>query len=255
MPEMLVRLKKGKTTFEVMVEEGKVAQYREGKVKNLSEVVVAEVVWVNANKGKRASAEQLTGAFGTADTMSVLETIVKTGDSQESDGERKGKLAEKRQEVINYITKNYVDPATKKLLPVTRVENALSQVKARIDPDVDAQRQVTALVPKLSAVLPMKKGGSSVAGVVIVATKLASATSSAIRKHATVHRENYDRTQCRFEVEVHDQGSFLEDVGKATKGDFEFVVDNPVGTANVAPVAAAAAGSGGKKKSKKGKRK
>eukprot|EP00171_Calliarthron_tuberculosum_P014680 IDg14680t1 len=111
MPEMLVRLRKGKTTFEVMVEEGKVAQYREGKIRQLSEVLVVDVVWVNANKGKRASADQLTAAFGTDDSMTVLETIVRTGDSQESGGERKQKMSEKRQEVAAYLAKNYIDPA------------------------------------------------------------------------------------------------------------------------------------------------
>lgn len=39
MPDMLVRLKKGKTTYEVLVEEGKVSKYREGEIKNLSEVL------------------------------------------------------------------------------------------------------------------------------------------------------------------------------------------------------------------------
>lgn len=39
MPDMLVRYKKGKTTYEVLVEEGKVTKYREGEIKNLSEVL------------------------------------------------------------------------------------------------------------------------------------------------------------------------------------------------------------------------
>ncbi len=79
MPDMLVRLKRGKTTFEVMVEEGKVTQYRDGTVKNLSEVVLTDVVWVNAQKGKRASADQLKKAFQTDNVQDVIKQIIDVG--------------------------------------------------------------------------------------------------------------------------------------------------------------------------------
>lgn len=253
MPEMLVRLKKGKTTFEVMVEEGKVAQYREGRVRTLNEVLVADVVWVNASKGKRASAEQLSAAFGTEDSMQVLETIIRTGDSQESGNERKQKMAEKRQEVVAYLAKNFIDPASKRALPNTRVENALDQIKARIDPDLDAQRQALALVPKLTPIMAMKRGGAGVAGIVVVPSRLASAASTAMRPHATVQRETFDKSSCRFEVDVHAQDPFLAALARATKGDFEFNVDNPVSAA--AASAAPAASPARKGKGKKGKRK
>ncbi len=254
MPDMLVRLKKGKTTYEVLVEEGKVAKYREGTIKNLSEVLAADVVWLNASKGKRASAEQLTASFGTSDVNAVLELIVQTGDSQESDSERKQKVTDKRAEVISYISKHYVDPKSNKPIPVTRVENALQQTKAKIDPVLPAAKQVTTLVPKLATVLAMKKGGGTLLGTLSVPSKVAGAVGGVVRKHATVLRENYVRGQCRYDVDVHDQAGFTQAVQKATNGEFEFVVDNPVDMAATTAVAGSVADGSGKKGKKKGKK-
>lgn len=76
MPAMLVRLKRGKTTFEVMVEEGMVTKYRDGTEKNISQVVTADVVWVNAGKGKRASDDQLMKAFQTDNVNDIIKQIL-----------------------------------------------------------------------------------------------------------------------------------------------------------------------------------
>lgn len=99
---MLVRLKKGKATYEVMAEEGKAAKYRNGEIKNLSEVLASDVVWLQAEKRRRASAEQLQKSFATkfSDTAAVLEL------SQESVGERKKKNTDQRKEVIAFIAKH-----------------------------------------------------------------------------------------------------------------------------------------------------
>lgn len=255
MPDMLVRLKKGKTTYEVLVEEGKVAKYRDGTIKDLSQVIVADVVWINASKGKRASAEQLNSSFGTSDVNTIIELIVKTGDSQESDSERKQKLSDKRSEVIAYITKHYVDSKTDKPIPVTRIENALTQTKSKIDPLLPVAKQVTTLLPKLMSVLSMKKGGGNLIGTLSVASKFAGSVGGIIRKHSTVLRENFVRGQCRFEVEVHDQSALISAVQKVTNGEFEFFVDNPVDTSSGAgSVADGNPGGGGKKGKKKGKK-
>lgn len=253
MPDMLVRLKKGKTTFEVMVQEGKVAQYREGIVKKIADVIVTDIVWTNAHKGTRASSEQLKNAFNTDDVQAIMKQIIEHGESQQSDAERKQKLADKRQEIVSYIHKNYVDPQNNLPLPATRVENALQQLKPRIDPDVDAARQVTALVPKLVTVMAMKKGGSSIIGTITVAAKLAGATSSAVRKYATVVRETYGASY-KLDVEVQSHDMLLKELARVTKGEFEFEVTNQnVGSSSGNGGEAAAGAAAGKRGKGKGK--
>lgn len=222
MPEMLVRLKKGKKTYEVIVQEGMVQKFRDGAVKQLDEVVATPVVFLNASKGTKASAEQLKDAFDTDDVDAVLRVVLQKGEAQESAGERKEKLDAKRQEILTCIQKNYVSPDGRPL-PLARIENALEQIKPRIDVDVDAQRQVTAMYAKLSGVMPMKKGASGLEGTVSVPTKLAGSVSSTIRKHATVHRETYG-SQAKFDIEIHAYDLLMKDLARVTKGEFEFTL-------------------------------
>ncbi|CAN8070567.1 unnamed protein product [Agarophyton chilense] len=254
MPEMLVRLKKGKTTYEVMVEEGMVAKYRDGTVKRIEDVVVTPVVFTNFSKGTKASSEQLNSSFQTDDVMQIIEQILKKGEAQESAGERKSKMDAKRHEIVSAIQKNYVylDGCP---LPLVRIENALNQIRPRIDVDVDALRQVNAMYQKLSAVMPMKKYRSGLEGTVIVPTHMAGQVSGVVRKHCTVLRETY-RDKAKYDVEIHSYELLMSDLARVTKGDFEFnLITNAAAVASSSNSTGAAASSSAKKGKGKKKRK
>jgi ribosome maturation protein SDO1 len=106
MPEMLVRLKKGKTTFEVLTNDGSVTKFRDKQLKSLQDVLVSgDEIYTDLKKGAKASKEQLVGAFATDDVNVILEQIILKGEVQVSAGERKDKLDAKRVEVIAYIHK------------------------------------------------------------------------------------------------------------------------------------------------------
>lgn len=251
MAEMLVRLKRGKKTFEVLVNEGTVPKYRDGKLK-LNDVVVTPTIFINMSKGEKASADLLNSAFETDDVTAVIDTILRTGDAQESAGERKDKMDAKRREVITTIQKNYVSPEGLPL-PLMRIENALEQIRVRIDLERDAEHQVEAMAPKLMAVLPMKRAKADFEGIVTVPVHMAGQVASVVRKHARVQRETYG-VKAKFEVEVFNYDLLLSELTKATNGDFEFeVVGGDGQPPKEAPAANAdAKGRGKKKKKKKG---
>ncbi len=157
--------------------------------------------------------------------------------------------------MISYIVKHYIDPGTSLPLPVSRVENALQQVKARIDPEMPAARQVATLLPKLLPVMAMKKGGASIYGVITVRSKLSGATGAAIRKFGAIERENFGGGFCKLEIEcdVQSQAAMLTEVSKATKGEYEWEI-----TSQEKPntsSAGASSSAGPAKKGKKGKKK
>lgn len=189
--------------------------------------------------------------------MKLTERVIflsQKGDSQEGAGERKQKLDDARGAVVAYIMKHYIDSVTSMALPATRVDNALKEVKARIDPEMQTAKQVSILMPKLLPVLAMKKGGSSIYGVVSVKSKLSGAVGTAIRKHANVERENFGGGMCKFEVEVdvQSQSAMLTEVSKATKGEYEFELTKNEGATSGG---AASSSEGPQKKGKKGKKK
>lgn len=247
-----MRLKKGKKTYEVLVVEGMVAKYRDGTVKRIEDVVVTPIVFTNSTKGSKASSEQLSDSFQTSDVMEVIKLILQKGEAQESAGERKSKMDAKRQEIISVIQKNYIAPDGRPL-PVVRIENALEQIRPRIDVDVDAERQVTAMYSKLSAVMPMKKNSGGMEGTVIVSTALAGQVSGIIRKHATVLRESYS-DKAKYDVDIHSYDLLMKDLARVTKGDFEFSLATNAAAASVPSAAAPSSSSARKGKGKKKKK-
>lgn len=248
-----MRLKKGKKTYEVMVEEGMVAKYREGDVKRQDDVVLTPIVFTNAGKGTKASAEQLKEAFGTDQVTAVIETILQKGEAQESANERKDKLDAKRQEIISNIQKNYSAPDGRPL-PVARIENALVQVKPRIDVDVDAGRQVTAMFQKLSSIMPLKKSSAGMEGIVSVPVRLSGVVSGVVRKHATVQRETYG-AQAKYEIEIDSYDALMAELARVTKGEFEFNLSTNAAAVAMPSDAGEAANAGGKKGRGKKKKK
>lgn len=252
MPEMLVRLKRGKKTYEVMVQEGLVPKYREGNL-SISDVVLTPTVFTNASKGEKASADQLQSAFETDDVNAVIDQILRKGEAQESASERKDKMDAKRREIINAIHKGYQSPDGKPI-PIPRIENALDTVRPRIDVEQDAERQIDAMSAKLAAVMPMKRAKSGMEGVISVPLHLSGAAASVIRKHARVHREAYG-AQAKFEVEFSSQDVLVKELSKATGGDYDLSLSRPTVPNQAASPSAEASGSGGRgKKKKKGRK-
>lgn len=228
MEEYLVRYKQGKHTFEVLVNEGTVAKFREGTITNIDDVLQIRNVYTHASYGTKASDEELAEVFGTADEGTVLTTILREGDAQESAHERQEKMDAKHQEIITVIQKHYMTPEGHPL-PVTRIENALAEIKPRIDVDVDAERQVASMYSKLSEVMPMKRGVGGMEGTVTVSLELSGVVSTVIRKHATVHREVFG-DQAKYFVEIHEYDLLMKDLVHATDGDFQMTLDSAPGS-------------------------
>lgn len=253
MSDMLVRLKRGKKTYEVLVHEGSVSKYRTGALSRLDDVLMTPVVFLNATKGTKASTEQLEASFQTTDVDTILDTIIRTGEAQESAGERKSRMDAKRAEIITAIHKTYATPDGKPL-PLVRIENALAQIRPKIEVTVDAERQAEKLYPRLREVMAMKRVGGGMEGTVTVGADVAGAVGGVIRKHATVQRESYG-AKVKYDVEIHAYDLMMKDLARVTKGDFEVVLATGVeAAAGAAPAAGGNdAAEGGRKKKKKGK--
>ncbi|OSX68884.1 hypothetical protein BU14_2130s0001 [Porphyra umbilicalis] len=222
---MLVRRKVGKTTFELLTHEGAAAKYRAGDLSSIDDVVVTDTVFTNQSKGQRASQDQLTAAFGEdATPASILKAIISKGDLQTSAAERTAKADQRRREVLEHLTKYYVDPSRNLPIPLTRFENALTQIKARID-DRPADRQAEELVRKLVDVMPMRK--LTMEGVLRVPHAHLGAAAGVIIKHAKINREGHEAGGVKYDISVV-PGAYdglMSALAKATKGDFTFELD------------------------------
>ncbi len=152
----LARLQRRGQRFEVIIDPIKAYEFRAGSLKDLSQVIRYEEVFVDARKGKKASESDLKKAFGTRDFWEIVETIIKEGTIQLTEKQRKEMIEAKRKRIIDLISRMYVDPRTKLPHPPKRIELAMEEAKVRIDPFKPPQEQIKDVVDGLRRVLPLK---------------------------------------------------------------------------------------------------
>jgi len=127
--------------FEIPVKPDLAFKFREGEKVSISEVLWADTIFKDVKKGLKASPDSLKKAFGTEDIIKIAEKILREGQIQLTEEERKKMIEAKRKQIINYIVKNTIDPKAGKPIPEQRIENALDQIRLNIEPFKAAEAQ------------------------------------------------------------------------------------------------------------------
>ena len=146
---------KGKR-FEVLARPEHVFKFREGEKVDIDDVLWTDTIYRDSRKGLRASPEELKKAFGTDDTSKIAERIVKEGEIQLTEEQRRKMLEAKRRQIINYIARNAIDPVTKTPIPASRIEAAMEEARVSIDLYKDAESQAVEIVRRLQPILRIK---------------------------------------------------------------------------------------------------
>jgi ribosome maturation protein SDO1 len=122
----------------------------------LSGVLVSDEIYSDANKGSRAAGEKLVKYFKTTDHVQIATQILSKGDLSLTTEQRRKMVEDKKKQIIQYISKNFVDPKTHIPHPVMRIESALGEVRLIIDPFKPAEDQAKNVVDALRKILPLK---------------------------------------------------------------------------------------------------
>jgi len=218
----VARLTKDNEHFEVLVKSQKALDYRNGKIAGITEVLATETIFSDANKGTRVSEEQLRKAFGTTDALKIAEDILKKGTLQLTTEQRRKMVDDKRRQIIDFISRQAVDPKTNLPHPPLRIENAMEQIHYPIDPYKPLEEQAKDIVKLLRPILPLKIEQISV-GVHIPAEYSARAYG-AIKAFGTIKREEWRADGSWYgivEMPAGSYASFLNKLGEATKGSGE----------------------------------
>jgi len=218
----IARFTKGNEHFEVLVKPEKALDYRMGKISAITEVLVAETIFLDANKGTRVSEEALRKVFGTTEPLKVAEVILKRGTLQLTTEQRRKMIEDKRKQIIAFISRQCVDPRTNLPHPPLRVERAMEQIHYSIDPFRTVEEQAKEIIKLLRAVLPLKMEQVSV-GVRIPAEYAAKAYGT-VKSFGTIKREEWRADGSWYgilEMPAGLYGPFLEKIGEITKGNAE----------------------------------
>lgn len=152
---IIARLEKGGEKFEILVDPKLGYDYKTGVRKDLANVLMADEVFKDANKGERQTATALKKAFGTENVQDIAKAIFKEGDLQLTTDQRRKLLEEKKVKVIALIARNAIDPRAKTPIPMQRIENALEEARFGFDAFKSAEDQMMAAVEAIREIIPI----------------------------------------------------------------------------------------------------
>lgn len=208
--------------FEILVKPQKALNFRLGKKSPISEILVAETIFTDANKGTKPSEEKLRKAFGTTDPIKIAEIILTKGTLQLTTEQRRKMIEDKRKQIIAIISRQCVDPRTNLPHPPLRIEQAMEQIHYSIDPFKDAEEQAKDIIKQLRSVLPLKTEQLLVA--VKIPPEYAAKAYGTVKGFGTIKREEWRADgswQATIEMPAGLFGPFLEKLGEITKGSGE----------------------------------
>ena len=218
----VVHFQKNNLKVEVLAKPGMVTKYREGKC-SLNDAVADDRIYTNSSRGDIISEADLA-KFGCSQ-QALLETIMKTGKYGLTAQEKREIVEKRKAEVINYIHENYIESNTRLPHPVTRIESALAEIKAQIDPDQPAEKIVKALLPKLTTVIRLTE--SQIEGTVVIPNSKLGQGIGICYNLGKVVKEEYDRENAYIHMVV-SPGKFdelNEQLSKMTAGLAVFKID------------------------------
>jgi len=208
--------------FEILVKPQPALSYKLGKIESVSEVLVTDTIFTDANKGLKPSEDKLLKAFGTTDPLNIARVILKKGTLQLTTEQRKQLIEDKRKQIISFISRQCVDPRTNLPHPPIRVEQAMEHIHFSIDPFKGVEEQAKEVIKLLRPILPLKMEKVSVA--LRIPPEHASRVYGTVKGFGTIKREEWRADGSWFavvELPAGLYGPFLEKLGEMTRGNLE----------------------------------
>ena len=153
---VVAKLDSHESHFELLVDPELAAKVRHGETIDLDDLLAVQGVFRDARKGDRASDERIAEVFGTEDLWKISFKIIRDGDIRLTTDQRRALTEEKRKGIVNFISRNAVDPRTGLPHPPTRVEKAMDEARSRVDPFEPVETQVKRILKDLRVLLPLR---------------------------------------------------------------------------------------------------
>lgn len=153
---VIIRLEKGGERFEIFADPKLAMEYRKGKEIKLNDMLAAYEVFRDGRKGEAQSEDALKKAFGTSDFNAIAQEILKKGDLHLTTEQRRKAFEDKKNKIVQYISRNYTDPKTGAPHPPARIELAMEEARVHIDPMKSAESQVEPIIQQLRPIIPLR---------------------------------------------------------------------------------------------------
>jgi ribosome maturation protein SDO1 len=218
----IARLTKDNEHFEILVKPEEALDYRTGKTTRISEVLAAETIFADANKGTKVSEETMRKSFETTDPLKIADEILKKGTLQLTTEQRRKMVEDKRKQIVDFISRQAVDPKTNLPHPPLRIENAMEQIRYTVDAHKPVEEQAREIVKLLRPILPLKIEQLAVA--VRVPAAYSARSYGALKNFGEIKQEEWRADGSWYgiiEMPAGAYASFLNKLGDITKGNGE----------------------------------
>lgn len=223
----IARIHKGPHSFEIVVDPDLAMDLKHGKAVDIIDVLKSEKVFTDARKGMLASENVMKSVFGTDDPLEVSRTIIKEGEVPVSAAYKERVREEKLKRLMDIIHRNGVDPKTHLPHPMTRIENAFTEARIRIDDNKTAEDQVLEVLKELRVILPIRFETKEIA--VKVPAPYAAKSYSVVKGFGTIIKEDW-QSDGSWVVVVEMAGGletdFYDKINSLTHGNVETKVLN-----------------------------
>jgi len=152
---VIARLKKGEEHFEVLVDPYAAADLIDGKKIDIIQILAIDTIFKDSKKGTHAPEEAIKEKFGTDDVAEVAKQIVLNGDIQLTTEQRHKMQKNKKNRIIETISRNAMDPKTKAPHPRQRIELAMDEAGVHVDPFKPVSEQVKTIIEALRPLMPI----------------------------------------------------------------------------------------------------
>ena len=205
--------------FEILVKPDPALDYKLGKKKDVSAVLVSEEIYTDSGKGTKPGNEKLLNAFKTNDQTEIAQIILQKGDLNLTTDQRRKMIDEKKKQIVEFVAKTYVDPKTHLPHPPIRVEQAMKDARVSVDPQKSVDEQVQDIVEKLRSIIALKSENLQLE--IIIPAQYASQSYAVLKSVGSLKQEEWQNNgslKAILEIPAAARPNVIDRLGSITKG-------------------------------------
>ena len=205
--------------FEILVKPDPALEYKMGKKKDISSVLVSDDIYTDSSKGTKPSTEKLLKAFKTEDLAEIAQMILQKGDLNLTTDQRRKMVDEKKRQLVEFISKTYVDPRTHLPHPPLRIEQAMKDARISVEPQKHIDEQVKDIVEKLRSIIPLKSENLSLE--ITIPAQFASQSYAVLKSVGSLKNEEWQNNgslKAILEIPAAARPNVIDRLGSITKG-------------------------------------
>jgi len=205
--------------FEILVKPDPALEFKLGKRKDISGVLISDEIYSDSNKGTRASTEKLMKAFKTTDSNVIATIMLEKGELNLTTDQRRKMVSEKRKQIVDNIAKTYVDPRSHLPHPPLRIEQAMDDARVSVDPFRNTEEQIKEIIEQLRSIIPLKSENMLLE--ILVPAQFAAQSYTVLKSYGTLKKEEWQANgslKVILDIPAAARANVMDRLGSVTKG-------------------------------------